>query len=446
MGVIVAVPSTIRTDRDRVGTVSRALVRLSGLALLAACTSGGAAEGRPPYTTTFATVGDTTVAHTTGDVPDSLVRHLVVDWRIRTDTGSEVIGDIQGLAVGADGQVWAWDNTAPTLLHIDANGTSIRKVGRVGSGPGEYRSANGMAVARDGALVMWDDENARLTVYGPDGSYRSTVALRFTNCCGLPVTIDTANRIWLTTTPSTIEAAENSVDPTAFIRNAIAYLRFDSTGTPIDTIVPVVLAGESGRVSALDGSSGGIRGAVRQVPYATYPRHAVSPFGHVVQAMARPYTVHAQVNGKPLRITRDFVPPPVADEERAQWRANIEAFMRRENPAFRWNGPDVPSDKPPIDDIAVGLDGRIWVALSVPSESFEPDPPRGPAQNRLPRVAFRPREKRWDVFDGAGRYVGRVVAPRAVTAFVMRDNEVWGVIRDANDVASIVRMHVDPGL
>jgi hypothetical protein len=419
------------------------LVPITALMAVSGC---GGTDGTLPYATTFATIRDTVVASTVGEVPDSLVRRLVVDWRIQTDTASDIIGDIQNLAVAADEKVWVWDNTTPALWLIDPDGSAMRRIGRVGSGPGEYRSVNDIAVARDGALVMWDEGNARLNIYNTDGTHRTTVAMPFADCCGLPVTIDTANRIWLTTQPGVIAGQENPVDPSTFIATAIRYLRYDMTGALIDSVMAPVLPGADGRVAALQISSAGMLGAVRQVPYATYPRQAVSPLGHIVSAMARPYAVHTQARAKPIRITRAFVPPLVDGTERAQLRAEIEHFMRRENPDFRWNGPELPHDKPPINGLRVGLDGRIWVELSVPSEEFVPDLPSGPTRNRPPLVTFRPREKRWDVFEADGRYLGRIAASRGVTLYATRGNRLWGVIRDANDVAAVVRMHVDPGL
>jgi hypothetical protein len=416
------------------------------LVFASSCTPADPADTRLPYATTFSMAGDTVVASTTGDVPDSLVRHLIVDWRIQTDTASDIIGDIHSMAVTADGQVWVWDNTTPALWLVAANGAAMRRIGRRGSGPGEYRSVNDIAVARDGALVMWDDGNARLNIYNADGTHRTTAALTFTDCCGLPVTIDTLNRIWLRTHPRTIGGKEKPVDPAVIVKDEIGYLRFDASGRLVDTVMAPTLTGADLPVTALHITSTGFGGATRQVPYATYPRHAVSPLGHVVSVMSRPYAVHTRAGGRPVRVTREFAPPPVHEEERAQQRANIEFTMRRVKSDFRWNGPEIPHEKPPIDDVAVGLDGRIWVQLSVPSEEFEPDPPSGPAEDRPPPISFRPRENRWDAFEADGRYLGRIAAPRAVSVYVRRGTQLWGVIRDENDVAAIVRMRIEPGI
>jgi len=422
--------------------------RSRGLAitLTVACTTAGDSDEQLPYQTTSSTAGDTVVASTTGDVPDRLLRHLVVEWSIKTDTAQEIIGDVNQMAVDTAGRVWVWDSATPALWLVEADGASMRRVARPGSGPGEYRNVNDIAVMRDGGLVMWDQGNSRLTFYVADGQYRSSVPVQFTDCCGLQVIVDTLNRIWLTTHPQTIGRKEKPLDPEALMRNQIGYVRYDSSGTAIDTIMAPTFAGADKSVNAFQMTPTSFGGRMRRVPYGTYPLLAVSPLGHVVSALARPYAVHTEANGKPLRLTREYVPPPVDEAERAQHRASIEFTMRQVKTDFEWNGPEIPHEKPPIDDLDVGLDGRIWVQLSVPSEAYEPDPPSEKAKDRPPPVKFRSGEKRWDVFEPDGRYLGRIVAPREVGIFVMRGNQAWGVSLDENDVPAIVRLRVEPRL
>jgi streptogramin lyase len=137
----------------------------------------------------------------------------VLDWRAPGDSTPDHLGDVGSIAVGPDGRVWVWDPASPALWLIEADGASLRRTSRPGSGPGEYLRANDIAVARGGALVMWDDENARLTIYNPDGTYRTSGRLSFNDCCGLPVVVDTGNRIWLTTHPNGLGRKAKPFDP-----------------------------------------------------------------------------------------------------------------------------------------------------------------------------------------------------------------------------------------
>lgn len=423
------------------------------VACVVACSSDDSTDTTLPYNTTFATVGDTVVASTTGDVPDRFMRHLALDWRAPHDSMPDLLGDVANIAVAPDGQVWVWDDATPALLLLDANGTSLRRISRRGSGPGEYQRVNDIAVARDGALVMWDEGNGRINFYNSDGTYRTSAHNAIHDCCGLGVLVDTQNRIWLTAHPRMIAGKEKGIDPAEMFKpQQVGYFRFDSSGAPIDTVMAPTLPGADGLVTALSITATSIGGSANQVPYGAYPMHAPSPLGHVVSAMSRPYAVHTESNGKHVRLTRESTPVPVAEEERAQQRAYVEFRMRRVKSDWTWNGPEIPREKPPINDLLVGLDGRIWVQLSVPSESFEPEPEtmeRNPAtvtrHSPAPPVKFRPKEKRWDVFEPDGRYLGRIAVPREVSIFVARGNQVWGVMRDADDLPTVVRMRVEPG-
>ena len=54
-----------------------------------------------------------------------------------------------------------------------------------------------------------------------------------------------------------------------------------------------------------------------------------------------------------------------------------------------------------------------------------------------------PKERRYDVFERDGRYLGQVVAPRLLSAYVMKGDSIWGVIRDENDLPTVVKMRLD---
>jgi hypothetical protein len=125
----------------------------------------------------------------------------------------------------------------------------------------------------------------------------------------------------------------------------------------------------------------------------------------------------------------------------------VEFNLRRTQPDWKWNGPDIPKVKPPYWGLKSGLDGRIWVGLHVASEHFELPPPAvppNPSQPQAPRVTYRQKEYQWDVFEASGQLLGRVVAPRSFTMGAMRGGVVWGVSRDADDTPSLVKMRIDP--
>lgn len=381
-----------------------------------------------PYRTVIDTVGDTVVARTTGDVPVSLLRALVVEWKAGSieDTAA-ILGNVTGLAVGADGRVAIWDPATPALWLYDANGRSPRRIGTRGAGPGEYTEMNGVTVLDDGRIVAASWRNGVMHVYAPDGSPQAPwkTPPRFP----LALTHDITGRVWLLTSVRTSNGR-----PEGF---RLVWIRFDPTGEVLDTVrVPESPTGDT----ALK-ATGPHAHIENDIPFGKYARFAASPLGFVVWGPGGPYVVHSEVNGRPLRIEREWTPVPIPDRERMQRHAWIETAMRSVDPGWTWSAHDIPLVKPPYDRLSVGLDGRIWVSLNVESEEFNPEKPR---DRRIPVVQFRPKQPRWDVFEPDGRYLGRVVGPRDFTLYAMRGNAVWGVTRDADDVPTVVKMRVEP--
>jgi hypothetical protein len=423
--------------------------RTLGLFLLAIAACGDPAADRRPYTTVIDTVGDTVVARTTGEVPDSLVRHLVADWEAASDPADSAvsIGDVSGMAVGPDGRVYVWDPTTPALWLLNPDGTGLRRLGRAGSGPGEYRRMSGLAVTRDGGILLWDEGNARINFYDRDGQYRSSTMLPISFCCpGDVATMDTLGRTWLE-----VRLFPNDKSKPIQFRpgeEPAVFLRLDSTGTVIDTVPAPDLPGDHPRLTAINESPTGISMSSSVMPYATRTVHAASPLGNFVTGQGRPYAIHGMTNGKPLRIEGFVTPVPVSSAERQQIRAYHEFRLRQVKSDWTWDGPDVPAEKPAFFDLNVGEDGRIWASLSSASEPA-PEAVSSDQGNRgpeAPPIRFRDSENRWDVFAPDGRFLGRIQASRLFSPYVMRGDVVWGVMLDEDDVPTVVKMRITPGL
>jgi hypothetical protein len=409
--------------------------------VLTACGLGDSGGDGLPYRTVADSAGDTLIARTIGPVPDELVRHLVVEWRAggAESDSTTSLGDASGMAVGPAGNVFVWDHATPSLWLVSADGKNMKGVGRVGAGPGEYDQVNGLAARPDGKLVVWDAGNARLNLYDADGVPVTSWKLPFGgHYTSNALTADTEGRTWMR---SSVRKPDEQID-----RARAAWFRWDSAGTTMDTVFAPVYPASDPPLVARRQDAGGTSTSSQSVPFGTAPLYAVSPIGTVVSGPGRPYIIDTEHGGRPLRIERDFTPVALTDAERQQRRVLIEFNMRRTQANWVWNGPDIPSDKPPYASIAAGLDGRVWVQLHVASEAFEPDPPRTTAENPPPLLKFRPKERQWDVFEPDGRYLGRVAASRLFTPYAMRGNHVWGVLRDDDDVPSVVKMRIEPPL
>src|SRR5688500_9711363 len=101
------------------------------------------------------------------------VATLVEELSIGVADGREeyILGEVADVAVARDGSMFVFDRQVPIVRHYDASGRFLRSIGRGGSGPGEYRSASGIAATPDGRLLVWDTGNWRINVYSPTGDF-----------------------------------------------------------------------------------------------------------------------------------------------------------------------------------------------------------------------------------------------------------------------------------
>ena len=370
---------------------------------------------------------------------------LVEEMSIGAADGAEeyMLGEIADIALGTDGSIYALDRQVPTIRHYDARGTFVRTIGRRGQGPGEYRSMSGMATMPDGRLLLWDTGNWRINVYSPDGDVL-TQWLTPSGSSGNAVStyarailVDTAGRI----------ITRRMIFTAGDIRNRpTVWLRYRSDGTLIDTLRAPVAAGQLPKLSA--NSERAV--FTREVPFAPKRIVAVSPLGYLIAGLPDRYAFEIHQPGRPVvSVRRDVKPEPVSRSERAEARREVEERMRKTDPTWSWNGPDIPGVKPLYADIQVGLDGRIWIAV-VPETS-----PRvgsasggggvGPSSRRAPpaepgREAARP--ALYDVFEPDGQYLGQVRVPAKVSTVLRRGDQVWAVAFDDDDVPRIKRYRI----
>ncbi len=76
------------------------------------------------------------------------------------------------VAVGPGGDIYVSDGYGNTMVHCFApDGALKRSWGGRGSGPGEFTTPHGIAVLRDGRVVVGDRENNRAQVFTPEGDY-----------------------------------------------------------------------------------------------------------------------------------------------------------------------------------------------------------------------------------------------------------------------------------
>lgn len=405
----------------------------------------GCAGGGPDLTDEWEamrdTVGDTVVVRTvTGSFWGDTAR-LEPELRIGSMDGAPVyvLGDPAALAVG-NGAVYVLDSQVPVVRAYDAEtGEYLRDVGREGGGPGEYGSPDGVAVLPDGRVVIRDPRTIHLNVYAPDGTFLE--AWPHPNGGGFHTYarfhVDTAGTSYVTT------LLDWSVPPWEWEK---ALIGVSPAGQVTDTLPEPALEYERADLTASRENSA----SRRQVPFTGERVWNFSPFGYTVGAITSRYAIYLFRPSAPvLRIERVSEPVAVHPDEAEERRARITAGLQRQYGSWKWNGPRIPDTKPPLRDLFVDRDGRIWAVVARPGRAIMTAAEAEAEADRTGESVLRFREPAaFDAFDPAGRFLGPVSAPAALAVephLVVRGDTAWGVERDEVGIPTVVRYRLVGG-
>jgi len=375
---------------------------------------------------------------------------IVPDISIGAADGADeyLFGDIAEIAVAKDGTIYVFDRQVPALRQYDATGKYVRTLGRSGSGPGEYRTGGGLAVHPDGRVLLWDTGNWRINVYTPAGA----------NLPAWTTPSGSSGSMSLSTSRSLLVDSAGLVyvrrdafflrDPSA---RRVFWIRLHADGRLRDTIPSPSFAANAPGLTATN--SAGNATVSAGVPFSAQPIVAMSPLGFFVTAMPVQYAFEILRPGAPVTsVRRPVQPAAVSDRERDSARKAVEERMRKTDPIWTWSGPAVPRTRPAFENVLIGSDGRIWLAI-VPENSRRvgsvsggvglgggrvgaPGPARSPGQPEKPRAAL------YDVFEPDGAYLGRIEIPPRISTVVRRGDYVWGVEYDEDDIPHVKRYRI----
>jgi hypothetical protein len=186
------------------------------------------------------------------------------------------------------------------------------------------------------------------------------------------------------------------------------------------------------------------------VPFAPRAITTFTPPGYFITAFPSRYAFELRPVGAARQIVsirRSVEPRRVSADERNAARSRIEAQMRVTDPGWSWNGPDIPNTKPFFENIALGADGRIWVAV-IPETGVRKGSINiggaGASQPRAPGALkpLPPAPALYDVYEANGTYLGEVTIPARVNVAFRRGDYVWGTAYDEDDVTTVKRYRI----
>jgi hypothetical protein len=298
------------------------------------------------------------------------------------------------------------------LRWFDRAGRWIRSVGRLGSGPGEFRQINLLAHFRDSVLV-YDLALRRASVFDSAGKYGRGTTIVDADTLGetFPVGILEDGRLLLGT--------YHPPAPVNGLRRDPVTLR---VGSPTGTVQSVI-----GRFPYLDqiivsGPTGVSMGRVvfgRLAYWGTWD-------GLVLVAANERFSFDwYRADGKLERsVRRRWTPVPVTTADVTaqieEWLSGFPAGMeaRKAQARSSWSADPRPEVKPPYGPVLVSAAGEVWI-----QEYGEP------GQRRRPAV--------YSVFGRAGQWLSQVTIPAGVEPKAIGTDEILATWRDPDDVTHV---------
>lgn len=312
---------------------------------------------------------------------------------------------IAGIRELPDGTVLVSDPIEELFVRVDLATGQATQLGRVGQGPGEYKTPDRIFAQPDGSTLLTDLGNGRISVFGADGRYRES----------FPIVQGGMTPGQGPGRPMFILATQSDAQGRLYFQqlgmggaDSSAVLRYDRRAAKIDTVAFVKVAPPIERTSGTANN----RNVMMTPP--VYPRQdawAVAPDGRLAIVRAADYRVEwvtptGRVRGAPVSVR----PVPIRDGDKQEWLdrlgSGIGVSVENRNGemttsfsrgrAGRGGAPDAstmtwPATKPPFvpSSALVTPEGELWVERSV--------------------AAGSPRE--YDTFNAQGVHTGRVIVP-----------------------------------
>ena len=362
--------------------------------------------------------------------------------RLGTPTAelSESFSSVAGLRELSDGRVVLLDSRERAVWLTDAAFATRTRLGREGSGPGEYTRPSGLAALPADTTWIIDGGNRRNLVIAPNGKIpRDEAQLTIRPSEGVTYTVtprgtDAQGRLYMTLPLGLIDRGPDDKGETPILRYDRRTSKFDTVATFVDRTRIRLTPGAGQPVG------GGAGGTVRMgfstggTGYMARDEWTVAPDGAVALIRAEPYRIDWKLPDGTLRQgqavgytkvrVRDAEKQELLDELKARGGATLTtrgADGRTQTQSVPAAAPQSWEEfKPPfVGGTAVAApNGTVWVLRSAPAGE---------------------KEGTWDVFDRAGTLVDRVVLPKRSRVVGFGNGRVYVARYDEDDLMYVAR-------
>jgi hypothetical protein len=346
----------------------------------------------------------------------------------------EPFSSIAGLRELSDGRVIISDRLEAAIRLIDFSSGAARELGHVGEGPGEFKTPGDLLPLPGDSTLLVDFGNMRMSVIAPDGSLamESESLMRPEGFFLRPAAADAQGRLYFDT-QGLIMMSRGAARSEPSDSSVIA--RWDRRSGAVDTVGRLAERRPEGGTLKVSGGGGSMSFSGGAAPFAPVDAWDVAADGRVAIARADDYHIewHSRDGSVLSGPTVAYEPVKVTREDKEAWADRLSGATvsiatssggNRGGGSFNLPRPDIdemewPASKPPFPRgaVAVTPEGEVWVQRFV--------------RHGAPET--------YDVFDGSGRRVRRVVLAEDRQLVGFGRGAVYVARRDNDDLRWLER-------
>lgn len=293
---------------------------------------------------------------------------------------------LNSLAVDDSGNIYTLDPKEVKIRVFDTMGKLLRTFGRMGQGPGEFRGPGRMKIMSDGILVVYDVLSRRFTYLTLNGKFLKTVSAN-----KLPmgsIRIDNRGFVYQHKMGRGYKTVEELIKYDPDLNLIMKFHSFEKTRK---------------------------RGVRNLFPKNFY--FDLTKDDNLVWILSSTYDIHVvDPNGKTVkRILKDYDPVNITNSDK-------ERFIKKESSQelpFR-SKLEFPDHFPVVTGLFIDDQDQIYTKTS------EKDG-KGSIY--------------YDVFDPMGRYISRFSLPENEQVYVVKNNELYCIIRESESGIPLVKRY-----
>jgi hypothetical protein len=380
----------------------------------------------------YDSAGIPVVVSRTAASTNEALREAKTGRRVGGDEGGDTSLFFQGLKgpvpLESGGFVVA-DAASASLRYFTAEFRQRLRIGRRGSGPGEF-SSGPFAIFRCNGDSIVVRESRRLSMFAPDGNYVPDAKFPSTQLKGSATIVGVGRDCGtlIATEAVGVEAgADGSISPRYRVLAFVSQKGVMETG--------VSFSGARGKEVDIQG-----RKVTARIPWSSEGVLAVSPSLIVEGETAEAELRVRSYDGSILRIIKwESARKPITSDDIRRFDSQRLKFLRlypEETPNFPTSSQlAIPKFKPLFSRVLIGADSTIWVRDYSDSDAGYPD---------ILAASEESSAVQWKVFDNTGAMSFVVTLPRGFLPTWAVAERLLGVYIDQDGLESIADLNVVP--